>query len=211
MDSDTVFFICDIQSRFRSAIHQYEHVIATTSKMLKFAKLFGIPVVVTTQNAKALGPVDPALDLDSLGALHVKTIDKTLFGMLTEEVKDILNGHGRPIVNVVIMGIESHICIIQTALQLLQFYDGRVVNVYVVADGVSSCNAFEVPIAFDAMRHAGVKILSSESIGFILMKDASFPTFKEFARIIRDSKENTKAAGDALLLGRPSLKEKSSM
>ncbi|KIK65697.1 hypothetical protein GYMLUDRAFT_159593, partial [Collybiopsis luxurians FD-317 M1] len=141
-----------------------------------------IPVVITTQNDKALGPVDLALDLDSLGALHIKTIDKTLFGVLTEEVKTVFISREAPLCPIHLCSSQSHICIIQTALQL--FYDGRVVNMYVVADGVSSCNAFEVPIAFDTMRHVGVKVLSSESIGFILMKDASFPTFKESSRII---------------------------
>lgn len=95
---------------------------------------------------------------------------------------------------------QSHICILQTALELLiQSSICKISEVYVVADAVSSCNAFEVPIALDAMRHAGVKVLTSESIGFLLMRDASLPSFKEFARIVKESKGSTKAAGEALL------------
>ncbi|KAJ4000543.1 Isochorismatase-like protein [Lentinula boryana] len=190
----TLFLLCDLQSKFQSVIHEYDHVVATTNKMLRLAKLFGTPVVVTTQNAKALGPIDPDVDLASLGPLHRQTIDKTLFSMLIPEVQDLVAKLGTT--TIVLMGIESHICILQTALDLIK--KSGVSEVYVVADAVSSCNAFEVPIALDAMRHAGVKVLTSESIGFLLMRDASLHTFKEFSRIIRESKGTTKAAGEAL-------------
>ncbi|KAF5393792.1 hypothetical protein D9757_000381 [Collybiopsis confluens] len=210
MATKSIFLLCDVQSRFRPAIYQYASVIASTNKMLKFAKLFGIPVLATTQNARALGPIDPEIDLPSLGSLHLTTLDKSLFGMITEDVKDVLKSQAHP-PNVVIMGIESHICVLQTALQVLDFYqtNKKPVNVSVVADAVSSCNAFEVPLAFDALRQAGAKVLSSESIGFSLMRDASLPTFKAFAGIVKESKPSTKAAGEALLVG--GSKEKSSM
>ncbi|KAF9076633.1 Isochorismatase-like protein [Rhodocollybia butyracea] len=194
---DTFFFVCDIQSRFRSIIHEYEHVVATTNKMLKIAKLLGFPVIVTTQNATALGPTDPDVDLASLGDLHLRTIDKTLFSMIVPEVRDILIA-GSNDKNVVLMGIESHICILQTALELVKVAVPHI-NVYVIADAVSSCNPFEISLAFETMRHAGVKVISSESMGFLLMRDASLPSFREFSRIIRDSKDRTKAAGKALL------------
>ncbi|KAJ4472056.1 Isochorismatase-like protein [Lentinula aciculospora] len=192
--STTLVFLCDLQSKFRSVINEYDHVVATTNKMLKLAKLFELPVLVTTQNAKALGPVDPDVDLASLGPLHRQTIDKTLFSMLIPEVQKLVAELGTT--SIVLMGIESHICILQTALALVK--QPWISEIYVVADAVSSCNAFEVPIALDAMRHAGVKVLTSESIGFLLMRDASLPTFREFTRIIRESKGDTKAAGEAL-------------
>lgn len=167
-------------------------------------------VSVSSTIFTALGPVDPELDIASLGPLHINTIDKTLFSMLIPEIQEIFLTE-KPL-NVVLMGIEvrtldrhysrmvtrfqSHICILQTALALVS---NRDIQVYVVADAVSSCNAFEVPLAFDTMRHAGIKVLTSESLGFLLMRDASLPTFKEFSRIIKESKESTKAAGDALL------------
>ncbi|KAJ3819056.1 Isochorismatase hydrolase [Lentinula raphanica] len=193
MSTRTVFLLCDLQTKFRSAIYQYNHVVQTTNKMLKIAKLFEIPVLATTQNARGmtLGPIDPDVDLPSLGNLHRQTLDKTLFSMSTPEVQQILRDlHTR---TVVLMGIESHICILQTAFELKKDF-----QVYVVADAVSSCNSFEIPIAFDTMRHAGVQVLTSESIGFLLMRDASLPAFKELARIVKESKESTKAAGEAL-------------
>ncbi|KAE9395660.1 Isochorismatase hydrolase [Gymnopus androsaceus JB14] len=199
--SDTLFLICDIQSRFRSAIHGYEHVVATTNKMLKFAKLFGFPVVVTTQNSKALGPTDPDIDLASLGDLHLKTIDKTLFSMLVPEVRGIIDNVGPN--NIVLMGIESHICILQTALSLLRVPSNKP-NIYIIADATSSCNPFEVPLAFASLRQAGAQVLSSESMAFLLQGDAGDEgragkgRFREFAGIVKEEKERTKAAVEAL-------------
>ncbi|KAF8165118.1 Isochorismatase-like protein [Crassisporium funariophilum] len=194
----TIFFLCDVQTKFRNAIYGFDHVVATANKMVNLAKLLGIEVVCTTQNRKALGPTDPAIDTDSLGPLLLNTYDKTLFSMLIPEVKAILDA--RPAINsVVIFGIESHVCVLQTVLSLLEM--GKHTP-YIVADGVSSCNSFEIPIALDRMRTAGAIISTSESIAFQLIGDAGSSTFKPFSKLIKEGKESTKIAGEALLQGR---------
>ena len=71
--------------------------------------------------------------------------------------------------------------------------------VYVIADGVSSCNQFEVSIALARMRKEGAIITTSESIAFQLVNDASIPEFKAFSKMIKEEKERTKRAGEALL------------
>lgn len=96
---------------------------------------------------------------------------------------------------------QSHVCVLQTVLSLLPL---KKYSVYIVADGVSSCNSFEVPIALSRMRTEGAVISTSESIAFQLMRDASSPKFKAFSKFIKDSKESTKVAGEALLQGRVS-------
>ena len=128
----------------------------------------------------ALGPTVPELDIDSLGPLYLGTIDKTLFSMLTPEVRTILAGRNSK--SVVLFGIEvrslnmcrysesnslqSHVCVLQSTLDLLsEGYD-----VHVLADGVSSCNKEEVPIALDRMRQAGAQITTSESAAFQLQR-----------------------------------------
>lgn len=75
----------------------------------------------------------------------------------------------------------------------------RPYSVYVIADGISSCNHFEVPIALARMQHEGATITTSESIAFQLVKDAAIPEFKAFARMIKEEKETTKQGGEALL------------
>lgn len=79
---------------------------------------------------------------------------------------------------------------------------------YVVADGVSSCNSFEIPIAIDRMRTEGARIGTSESIAFQLMADASLPAFKAFSRLIKEEKDSTRRVGEALLQGVAAEEEK---
>ncbi|KAJ3514313.1 hypothetical protein NMY22_g14778 [Coprinellus aureogranulatus] len=147
----------------------------------------------------ALGPIDPSIDLPSLGSLLLANIDKTLFSMLTADVKAILDS--RPNVkSIVLFGIESHVCVLQTVLSLLE---GRQYAVHVVADGVSSCNAFEVPLAIQRMRQEGAVIGTSESIAFQLVGDAAIPQFKSFSKLVKEDKDSTRQAGD-ILLGRGS-------
>jgi hypothetical protein len=74
----------------------------------------------------------------------------------------------------------------------------RPYSVYVIADGVSSCNHFEVPIALARMQNEGATITTSESIGFQLVKDAAIPQFKAFSRMIKEEKESTKQVGEVL-------------
>ncbi|KAI0786457.1 Isochorismatase-like protein [Abortiporus biennis] len=189
----TVFFVCDIQTRFRSAIHGFEEMVATSNKMLKVAKVLDVPVIATEQNSRALGPTVPELDLTALGPLHLGTIEKTLFSMATPEVKKLLQE--RNIKSVVLFGIESHVCVLQSTLDLLS--EGF--DVHVLADGVSSCNKEEIPIALARMRQAGAQITTSESAAFQLQADSSRPNFKAFSSLIKEEKEQTKHILQTLL------------
>ncbi|KAJ7237210.1 Isochorismatase-like protein [Mycena haematopus] len=194
--ASTLFFLCDLQEKFRPIIYGFEHVVASTNKIFKVAKILGCEVVVTTQKARALGPTDPAVNLDSLGALHVGTYDKTLFSMLTTEVLACL--HTRPAIkSIVLMGIESHICVLQTALALVAH--PAKYRTYVLADAVSSSNPAEVPLALAQMRAAGVVVTTSESLAFQLVQDASVPEFKAFSNVIKEEKDATAKAVAALL------------
>ncbi|KAK2466390.1 hypothetical protein APHAL10511_002032 [Amanita phalloides] len=192
----TLFFLCDIQTKFKHAIYGYDQVVATANKMLKLAKILSCRVICTTQKARALGPIDPDIDLSPLGRLLVGTYDKTLFSMVTPEVEAILQAEPQ-INSVVLFGIESHVCVLQTMLSLASYP----VSVYIVADGVSSCNQFEVPIALARMQKEGAIITTSESIAFQLVKDAAVPEFKSFSSMIKEEKETTKRAGEILLNG----------
>jgi nicotinamidase-related amidase len=88
----------------------------------------------------------------------------------------------------VIVGIESHICVTQTALDLLR--DGH--RVYVMADGVSSCNKEEVPIALARLRHEGATVCTSESWLYECVGDAGTPEFKEIIKVVKESGPSNK-------------------
>lgn len=92
---------------------------------------------------------------------------------------------------------QTHVCILQTALSLLSLPTPY--TTYVVADGTSSSNSFEPPIAFARLRDAGAIVGTSESLAFELVGDAGRAEFKAFSRVVKEEKEGTKRAGDVLL------------
>ncbi|KAI0751246.1 Isochorismatase hydrolase [Daedaleopsis nitida] len=184
----TILFVCDLQTRFRTLTHGFDHCVAIGSKMLKLANILNIPVVFTEQNPRALGSTVPELDTAPLGDLFLGAHEKTVFSMAIPPILDILKQ--RDIKSVVLLGIESHICVLQTTFDLIE----RGYDVYVLADGISSTHPQEVPIAIERMRRAGGQITTSESAAFELLGDANKPGFKAFTRLIREEKENTEKA-----------------
>ncbi|KAJ3496139.1 hypothetical protein NLG97_g2877 [Lecanicillium saksenae] len=180
-------FVCDLQEKFRNAIHEFDKVVTTTEKLLAFAKAASVPVHVTTQTAAKLGPTVPSV------AVHLTStpIDKTKFSMLVPELEANL----APKSQVALVGIESHICITQTALDLRDA--GH--TVYIIADGVSSCNRQEVVVALDRLRaEQGINVTSSESWMYECLGDASHPAFKPLITIVKGAGENTKRVLDSL-------------
>ncbi|KAI8942142.1 hypothetical protein NX059_000231 [Plenodomus lindquistii] len=163
-------FICDLQEKFRPAIHEFPKVVATAQKLLKASQILNIPVFATTQNRARLGETCPELKLDaSSGIKTVCHVDKTLFSMITPEVQkslDSLKADGP--LSCIVVGIESHICVTQTTIDLLKA--GH--KVYIIADGVSSCNKEEVPVALARLRHAGAVVTTSESFIYECVGDA---------------------------------------
>ncbi|KAL7626843.1 isochorismatase domain-containing protein [Parahypoxylon ruwenzoriense] len=188
--------ICDIQDKFRNAIWQFDKILLTTQKVLRAAKVLNIPVYVTTQNAAKLGGTVP--ELQSLASGALVNADKTGFSMLRAPE---LAAQFPPVVattlprEVAIVGIESHICVTQTALDLL----ARGHRVYVLADAVSSCNAPEVPIALARLRAEGAVVTTSESWLYECMGDAAIPEFRDIAKIVKETSTDTRTALGGLL------------
>lgn len=143
--------------------------------MIKASEILSIPIYITTQNRARLG--ETCTELTSLipQPLLTADVDKTAFSMWIPELtqhfdasKSVLSG---PKEEIVIVGIESHICVTQTTLDALR--DGH--KVYVLADGVSSCNREEIGIALERLRGEGAVVTTSESWLYECMGDASIP------------------------------------
>ncbi|KAF9988300.1 Isochorismatase domain-containing protein 1 [Modicella reniformis] len=184
--NSTAFFLCDIQEKFRSHIFQFPSVVATAQKMIAAHKILDIPLIVTEQKPKALGATATELDISQAKI----NLPKTKFSMFLPEVEKELKG----IKSVVLFGIESHVCVLQTALDLLENnYD-----VHVLADGVSSMNSFEVEQALNRVKSAGGYVTTSESILFQLLVDSEHNKFKLISQLVKDTKEAT--AGNKLFM-----------
>ncbi|KAJ2453134.1 hypothetical protein EV183_002474 [Coemansia sp. RSA 2336] len=172
----TVFFLCDVQERFRSGIHAFESLVQVSQKMSKFSKILDIPLVVTEQYPKGLGHTATEIPIDHACLVE----DKSKFSMLTPAVANKLAELKAN--SVVLYGIESHVCVLQTCLDLLE----NQYDVHVLADGVSSMNAPEIDIALNRMAHAGAHVVSSESVMFQLTGDSSSPLFRSVSGLVKE-------------------------
>lgn len=153
-----------------------------------------MPVYVTTQNRAKLGDTVPELQTHLKDVKISANVDKTLFSMITPAVDSILPKADKERLDVIIVGIETHICVTQTTLDLLS----RGHRVYILVDGVSSMNAEERGVALARLRDAGAIITSSESILFEILGDANHESFKSVSGLVKDTKEQTKGALGAL-------------
>ncbi|MCJ1358766.1 MAG: hypothetical protein MMC33_008766 [Icmadophila ericetorum] len=154
-------------------------------------QMLSIPIYATTQNRRALGETCAELGLDTNDTdpkIHVAAhADKTAFSMWVPEIQSALSPGPH---EVAIVGIESHICVTQTTLDLLA--NGH--KVYILADGVSSCNKEEVPIALRRLAREGAVVTTSESFLYECMGDAGIAEFKGIAKLVKETKESTNEA-----------------
>lgn len=174
------------------------HSVLTTQKVLRAAQALNIPIYATTQNRARLGDTVEDLQQHLSGPLCRVTADKTRFSMWIPEVVSQLPSGGAETggnpADIVLVGIESHICITQTALDALAA--GH--RVYVLADGVSSCNREEVPLALARLRAEGATVTTSESWLYEVVGDAGLPEFKSVIAIVKDTLQDTKKVLAAL-------------
>ncbi|KAG8812931.1 hypothetical protein FRC17_001751 [Serendipita sp. 399] len=145
---DVALILLDMQDQYRSTVHEFPSVLSTTLRMIRLAKLFEIPVISLERNAtnqnRRVREIDTVLD-DSFHLFWNFRRQKT--GGYIPEVVSLVNMWFKR--TIIIVGLEVHTSVLQTALKA--FEQGRVV--YVVADGVSSRNREEIPVALEFMRY----------------------------------------------------------
>lgn len=184
---NSLLMIVDVQTAFQNAIYRFQHMSQTCNFLLSSSKILNFPVVVTEQYPKGLGHTVP--DLDISGG-NVKLFEKSSFSAITGEVKDHISSLGLqqntddPL-NVIVCGIEGHVCVLQTCLDLLEMKW----NVHIVADGISSSSSLERGFAFDRLRDAGCCITTAESIVFQMMRSSKHENFKQMSSLIKERNE----------------------
>jgi len=172
-----VLFCCDIQERLRKSIYMFPHVVFTANSLIKVGKVLNIPLLVTEQYPKGLGKTVSELVVSS-GIVF----EKGQFSMMTPDVTAQLDRLEKT--QVILFGIETHVCILQTTLDLLE--SGK--DVFLVADGISSSTSIERSAAFARMQQAGAVVTSLGSVLMELVKTKDHPEFKLISQLLKDSR-----------------------
>lgn len=174
---DATLLVVDIQERLAAAMPERERVVANAGHLIAAAKLLGVPVVHTEQYPRGLGPTVPELR----EALEpAKAVEKLTFDCCGEPAfAPALDRAGRP--TVIVCGMETHICVLQTVLGLLA--GGR--TVHVAADAVCSRSPENTRTALELLRDAGAVISCTETVLFQLLGRAGTPEFKAIQARIR--------------------------
>lgn len=170
--------VVDVQEKLSSVMEADS--LASTIKncgiLMQAAKLLEVPIICTEQYPKGLGVMLPEL---TQYADAVQRIEKTCFSCVdSSPFRSRLRGD-RP--QIVLAGMETHICVLQTALHLQE--SGK--QVYVVEDAVISRNPANKSNALLRLRQAGVIVSNTESVVFEWLKIAEGDNFKQISRLIR--------------------------
>lgn len=173
----SALLVIDIQERILPVIFEYERVIKNSIKLIKGFKTLGLPVYFTEQYPKGLGPtsvqVKEALE-------DAKAIEKMSFSCsgapgLFDELQST------KIEQIVLCGVESHVCVMQTALDLI----ATGFQVHVAADAVSSRREFDFNIALNRMRSNGAEVSLTESVLFELLEVCGTDQFKAVSKLVK--------------------------
>jgi nicotinamidase-related amidase len=173
----TGLVVVDIQAKLFPVIHQNERVRDNTIKLIHLAKLCNLPIVLTEQLPDKIGPTLPEI-MEAMPPTKVITKD-TFSCCAVDPFLQALKSDG--LINVILTGIESHICVLQTCLDLLD--KGYIVHV--VRDAVDSRTEENWLMALNLMEKAGAVITSTETVIFQILKKAGTKEFKEMLKLIK--------------------------
>eukprot|EP00940_MAST-03C_sp_MAST-3C-sp2_P003483 g3483.t1 len=170
--SDCVVFVCDIQRGKLLTLIQNEETVRKSARMVvEVAGILGnVPVVVTEQVPEKLGNTHE--DIKSVLPKSAEIFPKTQFSMITSTVKPMLQKMQRK--TAILVGVEAHVCVLQTCEDLLREGWG----VHVVVDAVSSQRDLDRDVAFRRMERCGAFLTTSESLVFHWLKDSKSPHFR---------------------------------
>lgn len=184
----SVLVVIDVQGKLVEMVDRPRATLATTLRLVKLAGLFGVPVVLTEQYPKGLGPTHPEVRaaFDALSGPKAY-VDKTSFGCCGDPgferaLDEVLPAVAPAERQLVVAGIEAHVCVMQTVLPLLRTVPG----VFVVWDAVSSRGEEYRRYALDRMARSGAVLTNHESVAFEWMRDKNDPRFKAVSALLKE-------------------------
>ena len=192
--------LIDYQARLMPAMLEGDVVIANARRLVQFATALQVPVFATEQNPSRLGATVPQLQ-DVLTAAQARVLSKMQFSAVEEGLTEWLRPPVKPVqgnarslpkhlqkastgsqrATVVLAGCEAHVCLLQTALDLLE----DEFEVWVVTDACSSRTERNRDAAFDRLAGAGVELVTTEMVAFEWLRSAEHPAFRELHALIK--------------------------
>ncbi len=174
---NSALIVIDIQEKLLPVIYESERVVDNAVKLINGFKILNSPVYFTEQYPKGLGPTESRIKsaLEGRNAIHKMSFSCFGAGDLFDELKS------KNVQQVVVCGIESHVCVMQTALDLIS----NGFQVQVAADAVSSRRKFDYEIALERMRSNGAEITLTESILFEMLNVCGTDEFKAISKLVK--------------------------
>ena len=169
--------VIDIQERLLPMIFEGERVVRNTVRLIKGARVLGIPILVTEQYKKGLGATTAAVAAEIEGLTQMEKVAFSACGAAGFE-KAL---KAKKISDVILCGIEAHVCVSQTCLDLLD----RGLRVFLVVDAMSSRTTDNHFIAVERMRDAGGVVVSTEMVLFELLEKAGTEEFKQVLALVK--------------------------
>ncbi len=169
--------IVDIQERLLPQIADHARVVAAAEQMIRAAAVIDLPVTLSEQYPRGLGPTTPVIAAAAAGAPR---FEKLSFSFCADEkCRERITAVARA--QVLLVGIEAHVCVYQTALDLLEMQMQPVV----LADAVGSRRALDYQVALDGLRAAGAVVTTVESAIFQLLHESGTELFKRVLPLVK--------------------------
>lgn len=174
---DTALVLVDVQGKLAQAMHNKTELFENLKKMVKGAHVLGVPILWAEQNPDGLGPTIPEI---AVLLPNQNPVSKLSFSCCGDEqfMKNLAAVNRK---NMLVVGIEAHVCVYQTAADLIrQQYD-----VQVVADAVASRTPENKQIGLEKCKDAGASLTGTETVLFELLKEARGDRFKEIIQLVK--------------------------
>lgn len=196
---DSQLVLVDYQARLMPAIHESEAVLRNALRLAQMAQLLEVPAWGTEQNPQRLGENPPelrALCRTTLAKMHFSGVADGLAQLLRPPARQAQGGNARSLPKhlqkppqaapdqrntIVVAGCESHVCLLQTALDLLD----EEFEVWVVTDACSSRTERNRDAAFDRLAGAGAELVTTEMVAFEWLRTAEHAVFKEVLGLVK--------------------------
>jgi len=174
----TGLMVVDVQDKLFAQVERPCEVLQSMNKVIKGFQILKLPIVVTEQYPQGLGGT--VASLKAILGSQQEILAKTTFSCFGDELikKTILES---PVNQWILVGIEAHVCILQTAKDLLAANK----QVVVLNDGISSRSIFDFSTAIAELRDCGARISSTETVLFELLQDSKAPEFKQISQLVQ--------------------------